>query len=66
MSPLDSIPLLHGGVGLETTLLEYLARVFAHLLVFGGVAAVVYWGVTVTETVRSTLRGEPDGDAGEA
>lgn len=46
---------LHGGYGLEMTLLEYLSRVALHLLAFGGIAVLVFWGSDAVEAVRSAV-----------
>ena len=45
--------ILHGGTGLDITLLEYLFRVVLHLLGFGGVAGIALWGMDAARTVRS-------------
>ena len=57
--------ILHGGYGLELTILEYLFRVLLHLLAFGGIAAFVFWGSGVVKTVCSTFVAEPGGEANE-
>ena len=62
---LASFPILHGGYGLELTLLEYLFRVLLHLLAFGGIAALVFWGSGVVKAVRSTFVADRSGEASE-
>lgn len=56
---------LHGGGGLEPTLLEYLVRAFVHLVAFGAVAGCAYRGVDVAGAVRSAFVGEPESDGAE-
>ena len=51
---------LHGGYGLEITLLEYFSRVLLHLLAFGGIAVFVLWGSGAVEVARSTFVAERD------
>jgi hypothetical protein len=57
MNP-PSFVILHGGYGVEIALLEYLYRVLLHLLAFGGVAVLVFWGLSVVEAIRSTFVAE--------
>ena len=54
MAP-PSFVVLHGGPGLEITLLEYLFRVVLYLFTFGGVAVIVFWGLDVIRTVHSRV-----------
>ena len=58
-----SIIILHGGTGVELTLLEYVARVARYLVAFGGVAAIAFYGLAVVGAIRSAVverRGEND------
>ena len=45
--------ILHGGSGLEITLLGYLFRVVLHLFAFGGVVVLVLWGLDVVGNIHS-------------
>ena len=61
----SSFILLHGGQGLEMTLLTYLYRVLLYLLVFGGIGVLVFWWLDVVEVVRSAFlvkRGHREND----
>ena len=49
---------LHGGAGLEITLLAYLFRVVLYLFAFGGVAVVVFCGLDVLRSIRSRVATE--------
>ena len=55
---------LHGGSGLEVTLLEYLFRALFHLLAFGGVAVLVLRGAGAIEAAYSAFATERDSEPG--
>ena len=57
--------ILHGGYGLEITLLEYLFRVLLHLLAFGGVAVLVFWWLGVVKVIHSVFMADRGGEASE-
>lgn len=44
--------ILHG-FGPEITLLEYLIRIVLYLSAFGGVAAIVFWGLDGVSAIHS-------------
>lgn len=50
-----SFVILHGGHVLEITLLEYLFRVVLYLFAFGGIAAMVFWGLEGASTSYSRV-----------
>jgi hypothetical protein len=63
MTPTSPV-ILHGGPGLDITLLEYLVRVVLYLFAFGSVAVVVSWGIDVIRAVRSGIvETRDDGNA---
>lgn len=47
--------ILHSSPGMEIALLEYLYRVFLHLLAFGGIAALVFWGLGSVKAIHSSF-----------
>lgn len=56
ISPL--VVVLHAGGAV--TLSEYLFRVLLHLLAFAGIGVTIFWGVRVTEIVRSEISRRVD------
>ncbi len=53
--------MLHGGTGLEITLIEYLFRVVLHLFAFGGIAVIVFWGLEGVSAIHSGVVEERSG-----
>ena len=64
MAPI-AFAVLHGGAGLEITLLEYLYRVLLYLFAFGGVAAIVFWGLGTARAIHSRVIEDWDREENE-
>jgi hypothetical protein len=50
-----SFVILHGGPVLEITAFEYLFRVVLYLFAFGGIAAIIFWGLGVISAIHSAV-----------